>query len=149
MPAATNVVDLGLSQADRESTADFDPGNGLDYSLEGDLVSEPEVAEEDDGQLFVVEDAQRVTLGTLFRRGTPVDYEFKLTGKSIRGQGGLIGLGETNVLMLMRFAPGKVEVVPTRDPDGNVERVTVRTVLRPLAAYQAGSEAAEAALSGE
>lgn len=145
------------AQEAREAGAEFDPdnpgavgSNGNGQSLEErQAAGDPAVDEDDDGQMFVVEEGQRVTLSTLYKRGTPVEYEFKMTGKSVKGQGGLISLDETNVMLVVRCVPGKVEIDPTRNADGKVEKVKIRANLKPAAVYQAETDAALVALRGE
>jgi hypothetical protein len=159
---ATKQEPPAISQEEREATADFDAaGNGDGGYPAGEVDDEKprtledieavgaEIAEEPDGQLFVVEEGERVTLSSLYKRGTPVEYEFKVTGKSVKGQGGLISLDQTNVMLVLRCVPGKVEIDPTRDSDGRIEKVKIRANLKPAAVYKADSEAARVALSGE
>jgi hypothetical protein len=61
----------------------------------------------------------------------------------------LISLDQTNVMLVLRCVPGKVEIDPTRDSDGRIEKVKIRANLKPAAVYKADSEAARVALSGE
>jgi hypothetical protein len=107
--------------------------------------------EEDDGQLFVIEEGAKVTLGTLIKRGTSVFYEFKLGGKAIKGAGGmgLLSFDQPDMTLVVPGRAGKVEVDPTYDGEGKIKHVTVRAHFKPSTIYDGRSSAGRAALLGE
>lgn len=130
------------------ATGDADLGDGAGRSIE-DLADEH--GEEEDGQLFVMEEGRKVTLGTLIKRSTPVEYEFKLGGKAVKGGGnmGLISFTDPDITLIVPGRAGKVEVDPTYNPDGSVKKVTIRAHVKPITAYDSRTEAGIAALRGE
>lgn len=126
--------------------------NGTDPASIADRAAEGEAEEEDDGQVaFVLEQGKRVTLGSLYRRGCPIEYEFKLSGKAVKGGSnmGLIGFEDPDLTLVVPVRAGKVEVDPTYTPEGSVKKVTVRAHVKPTAVYDARTEAARAVLTGE
>lgn len=139
--------------ADPSRTNGGDPaGDDGKQSIE-DMANgaDEEHGEEDDGQLFVLEEGKTVTLGTLIKRGTPVEYEFKLSGKAIPGAKGmgLISFADPERTLIVPGRAGKVEVDPTYAPDGSVKKVNVRVHFKPTTAYDARTEAGRVALRGE
>lgn len=141
--------------ADQDAVDDFnaepdaDVGEAAGRSIE-DLAADPDT--EDDGQAyFVLEDEKPVTIGSLIKRGTPVEYEFKLQSKAIPGAQGmsLMAFSDPERTLVVPGRAGKVEIDPTYNPDGSVKKVTVRASFKPLMAYDARSKAAEVALYGE
>lgn len=105
--------------------------------------------EEDDGQLFVMEAGKTVTLGTLIKRGIPVEYEFRLDGKSVKGKDmALIAFDDPEITLVVPARAGKVVADPTYDADGALKSVTVRAHVKPKLVYDARTEAARAALGG-
>jgi hypothetical protein len=105
--------------------------------------------EEDDGQMFILEQGRKVTLGTLIGRNVPVTYEVKLTGKVLKGPGSLIAFNEPDVTLVVPARSGKVEVDPVYDQDGSVKEVHVRQNIKARTFYDARTEAARVALDGE
>lgn len=145
-------------QADDELAAAREASQNGNGELQADgrdlpdgAADDPEVSEEEDGQLFVVEHGQRVTLSNLVKRGLPVRYEFKLSAKGVKGSGdmGLIGFGDPDITLLVPARAGKVEIDPTYDGDGTVKSVTIRAHVKPLTVYDVRSEAARMVLGGE
>lgn len=143
-----------LAQSDDEAAAalnatdDADVGDAAGRSIE-DLAEDHQ--EEEDGQLFVMEEGRKVTLGTLIKRSTPVEYEFKMGSKGVKGGPGmgLISFTDPDLVLIVPVRAGKVEVDPTYHPDGSVKKVTIRMNVKPLTAYDAATEAGVAALRGE
>lgn len=82
------------------------------------------IAEADDGQYFVWERGTKITLSTLVKRGVPVEHAFVFGGKRVKGRGGLMGFDD-EVLNVVRFLPGPVRIVPTRDDDEKVTKVVI------------------------
>lgn len=119
-------------------------------SSENDAAAEP-FQQEDDGQTFMFEQGRKVTLGTLIARGVRVEYEIKLGGKAVKGKGemGLIGFDSPEILLVVPGRAGKVEIDPTYDADGTIDKVTVRAHIKPQMVYDASTEAGQAALRGE
>lgn len=95
--------------------------------------------EEDDGQLFVWERGRKVTLGTLIARGTAVEHVFVFGGRRTKGAGGLMSFEDTP-LLIVRGKPGPVRVVPTRDDDEKVTKVTVESHVEARIVTNADSE---------
>ncbi|MGH2899678.1 MAG: hypothetical protein ACRDMZ_13480 [Solirubrobacteraceae bacterium] len=106
-----------------------------------------EVGEEDDGQVFVWEQGRKVTLGTLISRGIPVEHAFVFGGKRLKGRGGLMGFDE-DVLVVCRGKVGKTSLVPTRDDDEKVTKVTVETHIGARVVVPADSDEAWGMLAG-
>ena len=125
-----------------------DASAGVGQTLE-DMADE--TSEEEDGQVFVIEQGRNVTLGTLIKRGTPVHYEFKLGGKAIKGAAGmgLLAFNDPEMTLVVPVRAGKVEIDPTYDAEDNVKHVTVRASVKPLMVYDSRTEAAQVALRGE
>lgn len=111
-----------------------------------DGKAEPEIAEADDGQLFVWEQGRKVTLGTLIARGVPVEHAFVFGGKRVKGSGGLMSFDESP-LMIVSSKPGAVRVVPKRDDDDKVIKVTVESHVDTRVVHPADSEAGLAMIS--
>jgi hypothetical protein len=105
---------------------------------------EPETGEEEDGQLFVVEQGKRVTLANLYARSTPVEVVFKFQGRSVKGgaETGLIPFSDPELTLIVPARAGKVEIDPTYDAEGNVSKVTIRPHVRAITVYDSRSEAA-------
>lgn len=99
------------------------------------------IAEADDGQFFVWEQGRKVTLGTLIARGIPVEHAFVFGGKRLKGRGGLMGFDE-DVLVVCRGKVGKTSLVPTRDDDEKVTKVTVETHIGARVVVPADSDEA-------
>lgn len=99
----------------------------------------PQTDEEDDGQMFVWEQGRKVTLGTLIARGIPVEHAFVFGGKRLKGRGGLVAFDD-DVLVIARGKVGKTSIVPTRDEDERVTKVTVETHIRAQVVVPADSE---------
>lgn len=89
-----------------------------------DGKGEPDVGEEDDGQMFVWEQGRKVTLGTLIARGISVEHAFVFGGRRSKGSGGLMAFGE-KPLMIVRGGVGPVKIVPTYDSDEKIESVVI------------------------
>jgi hypothetical protein len=142
-----------LTQAEREKSADFDAENpgGDEEAQSLAEMQENGGGEEDDGQLFVLEHGEQVRLSTLYARNTPVEYGFVLEGKTIKGGPGmgLIAFSDPHRTLIVPGRAGKVEVDPTYDGDGNVEKVTVRAHFKPTMAYDSRTEAGKVAFRGE
>lgn len=97
--------------------------------------------EEDDGQLFVWEQGRKVTLGTLIARGTTVEHAFVFGGKRLKGKGGLMAFDD-DAMVLVRGRLDKVAVVPTRDSEEKVTKVTIETHVAAKTLVNADSEEA-------
>jgi hypothetical protein len=146
-----------ITQAEREATADFDAkqngaaATGDDERSREEAEPAGQVGEEDDGQFFVLEEGRPVGLSTLVKRGTRVEYEFKLDGHGVPGATGmsLIGYADPDRIMVVPGRAGKVVVDPTYDGDGRVKKVTIRQHFKPTMVYDARTEAGRVALSGE
>jgi len=105
-----------------------------------------EVGEEDDGQFFVWEQGRKVTLGTLVSRGIPVESAFVFTGKRLKGQGGLMALDD-DALVIVRGRVSKVAVVPTRNDEEAVTKVTIETHVAARMLVNADSDEGEALIA--
>lgn len=142
-----------ISQREREATAEFDPDTGaVNGNGEGESVTDRAAApieEEADGQLFVPEHGRRVGLADLFKRGTPVTFEVKLTGKVLKGPGNLVAFSDPDVMLVVPGRAGPVVQDPVYDEDGNVKEVHVRQTIKARTFYDARSDAARIALQGE
>lgn len=137
---------------------DGEPENGVGDDLEakrakqaldGDAPPDA-VGEDDDGQLFVIEEqGRRVTLGTLYHRGTPVEYRFVLGSKSVPARdAGLIGFQNPDLTLVVPVRAGDVKVSPTYNPDGTVKKITIYAAMKPLDVIDARSERGREALAG-
>jgi hypothetical protein len=142
------AAETGQTQAEREATAEFDPVtgsiNGDGESLEDRANDAPATGQDDDGQLFILEEGRQVGLSTLVKRGTPVTYEFKLDGFAVPGAAGmsLIAFADPDRNMVVPGRAGKVETDPTYDGDGNVKKVSIRQHFKPKMVYDARTDAA-------
>jgi hypothetical protein len=112
-----------------------------------ELEGEQPVGEEPDGQMFVWEQGRKVTLGTLIARGTDVEHAFVFGGKRLKGAGSLMGLDE-DVLVVVRGKPSEVRLVPTRDDQERVTKVTIETHVAVKVLAAADSEQAVGMLAG-
>lgn len=99
----------------------------------------PPIDEADDGQMFVWEQGQKVTLGTLIKRGVTVEHAFVFGGKRLKGRGGLIGHDE-DVFVVVRGVVGKTSIMPTRDDQERVTKVTVETHIASKVVLPADSD---------
>jgi hypothetical protein len=126
-------------------------GRRAAQAIADDKAANAPTGEEDDGQLFVIEEGAKVTLGTLIKRGTSLFYEFKLGGKAIKGAGGmgLLSFDQPDMTLVVPGRAGKVEVDPTYDGEGKIKHVTVRAHFKPSTIYDGRSSAGRAALLGE
>jgi len=115
-------------------------------SLE-DLEESGATGEEDDGQFFVWEEGRKVTLGTLIGRGTTVEHAFVFGGKRQKGRGSLVGLDE-DVFLVARGRVEKTVVVPTRDDQERVTKVTIETHIASKVVVNADSDEAMGMLAG-
>lgn len=107
---------------------------------------DPEQGEEDDGQMFVWEQGRKVTLGTLIARGTVVEHAFVFGGKRLKGSGGLVAFDE-DVLLVSRGRVGKTSLVPTRDDEERVTKVTIETHIAAKVVVPADSDEAMSLLA--
>jgi hypothetical protein len=161
---ATEIKDPPMTQGEREATTDFDPaanGNGGHAATLADggeaAAQQPRSmedieragGEEDDGQMFVFEQGRKVTLGTLIGRGTPVTYEVKLTGRTLKGPGNLIAFNDPDVTLVALGRAGRVITDPTYNDDGSVKSVHVQQEIKTRTFYDARTDAARVALDGE
>ncbi len=119
-----------------------EPPEGVDLESLGDDPQD---------ELFVLEGEKRVTLSQLISRSTPVEYEFKLGGKAVRGALGmsLVSFSEPDLTLVVPVRAGKVIVDPTYDADGAVKSVKVRVEVKPKRVYDSRSDAARQVLLGE
>jgi hypothetical protein len=107
---------------------------------------------EDPPELFeLYEHGKRVTLATLYARNTPVEFEFILGGKGIKGAAGmgLVAFTDPDLTLVVPGRAGKVEVDPTYDADGNIKKVRIAQHFKPRMAYDARTEAGQVAVTGE
>lgn len=150
--AATDTQDPPLTEDELRARRDMRIAGGEplppEESIE-DIEARGDTGEEDDGQMFVIEQGRKVTLGTLVGRNVPVTYEVKLTGKVLKGPGSLIAFSEPDVTLVVPSRGGKVEVDPVYDQDGSVKEVHVRQNIKARTFYDARTEAAQVALGGE
>jgi hypothetical protein len=108
-----------------------------------DREEDGEGAEEEDGQqaLFVWEQGRKISLGNLIERGTAVEYAFVFGGKRLKGNGQLIGMNE-DVFMVSRGKMGHTKLVPTRDDEEKVTKVTVEVQIVPKLLQNADTDEA-------
>lgn len=147
--ADEDANDLERKRQEREAAEAAEESNGGGRSIEARAANgEAETGEEDDGQLFVVESGRKVTLSTLYGRGTPVEIEFKLGSKGVKGgqDTGLISFMDPDLVLIVPGRAGKVEVDPTYNPDGTVKKVVLRPHVKPVSAYDSRSDAGRALL---
>lgn len=121
-------------------------GGGSAASRGEKAAGEEPLDEADDGQLFVWEQGQKVTLSNIIDRKVPVEHAFVFTGKRIKGRGGLMALDEQPV-MVVRGMAGPVRVVPTHDGDGKVTKVVIEQSVAAVVVHPAASEEAVAMAS--
>jgi hypothetical protein len=107
--------------------------------------------EEEDGQLFVMENGVKIGLRDLIARNTPIFFEFKMDGKAMKGgqDMGLISFTEPDRVLVVPGRAGKIVTDPTYDGDGSIKHVTVRQHFKPSTVYDGRTEAARVALLGE
>lgn len=152
--------DLAARRAQAELDKDPSRKNGGDPADDGgddegqsieDLANGAgeEHGEEDDGQLFVMEQGRKVTLSSLIARNTPTTYEVKLTGRALKGPGSLIAFSDPDVTLVALCRAGKVTTEPTYNEDGTVKSVHVQQEIKTRTFYDARTEAAQVALRGE
>lgn len=118
---------------------------GWTDAITGGDAGDP-AGEEDDGQLFVLEQDKRVTLGTLYKRGTPVEFRVVLGSKSVPGDGGLISFSDPDLVLVVPARAGAVRTEPTYRDDGTLSKVTVYATMKPLSVHDSRSPAALEAL---
>ena len=104
-------------------------------------AEEVALGQEDDGQLFIMENDKKVKLGSLLKRGVPVEYRFKLGGMGVKGKGemGLIGFSEPNITLVVPALAGKVTVEPTYNDDQEVIKIVITAAVKPKMVYDAKS----------
>ena len=140
---------LAAEQDELDAGGDPDPdrnGDGSDQQF-----PEPDDAGDPQEELFVFEHGEQVKLSTLYSKGTPVEYELKLSGKAFGGGTGmgLLAFTDPERTLIVPGRAGKVEVDPTYNPDGTVKKVKVRQHFKPATAYDSRTDAGRAALVGE
>ena len=113
----------------------------------GSLLSPPrtmnKVAYLSDG----VKSAFRIDRLMAYKRGTSIQYEVQLSGKSVKGKDmSLVAFDDPELTLVVPVVAGKVVIDPTYDGDGNIKHVTVRAYLKPKTVYDARSQAARAVL---
>lgn len=123
--ASRNGETNGSSLADRAGEDD-DPVPNADEQFEFELV----------------EQGKTVTLSQLIARGTPTIQEWKFEGMSVKGSGGLVPFSRPDLLLLVDGRAGKVEVDPTYDDEGKVEKVTIRPHVKARYVMDARTEQA-------
>lgn len=126
-------------RAEEEATGMSDHGDGDGKRGKPIDGQEPEIGEEDDGQMFVWEQGSKVTLGTLISRGVAVEHAFVFGGKRLKGRGGLVSFND-DVLVVCRGIVGKTSLVPTRDDQERVTKVVVETHIAAKVVVPADSE---------
>lgn len=117
-------------------------------SIEDRAGEEPE--EESDGQFtFVVEEnGKQVAFRDLIKRGTPIEYRYQLSGKSIANvRGGLIDPYAASHMMVADCVLDSVKDQYIRTGDGTVDKVILYVTLKPRAVQQAFSEAGQVMLA--
>lgn len=131
---------LAMARARKQAESDQQAAEALG-AKRGQPIDEQgdDIGEEDDGQMFVWEQGHKVTLGTLIQRGIPVEHAFVFGGKRLKGSGGLVGHND-DVLAITRGKVGKTSIVPTRDDDERVTKVTVETHIAAKVIAPADSE---------
>lgn len=115
-----------------------------------ETVDDPDEDEEGDGQFtFVVEEkGKQVRFSDLVKRGTPVEYAYQLTGKSLQNvSGGLIDPYKASHMIIADCVVDSVKDQYIRDADGAVEKVIIYVFLKPRVVQQAFSEAGQVMLS--
>ena len=120
-------------------------GDG-DQSLE-EMEANGTTGEEEDGQMFVWEQGRKVTLGTIIARGTTVEHAFVFGGKRLKGKGGLVSFDE-DVFLVVRGLVGTTAIVPTRDDQERVTKVTIETHIASKVVVNADSDEAMGLLAG-
>ena len=134
--------------AARRAAGEQDDDGGEGKTLEQlEAEGAERIAEEDDGQMFVWEQGRKVTLGTLIARGTTVEHAVVFGGKRLKGAGQLIAFDD-DVLFLTRGLVSKTSLVPTRDDDERVTKVTVEVKIAAKSVVNANSDEAESLLGG-
>ena len=138
-PTQDSLSDLEARRKAREGSIAGAAENGA-----GEIPADQ--GEEDDGQMFVWEQGRKVTLGTLIARGTTVEHAFVFGGKRLKGKGGLMGFDD-DALVLVRGRLDKVSLVPTRDDQERVTKVTIETHVAAKTLVNADSDEAKGMLA--
>jgi hypothetical protein len=150
MSAVSNgVADFEEVRRERERLGlnPDDPGRPL-AGREPEPEADPEDSPASQQELFVLENGERVTIGKLISRNTPIEYRFNLNSKSISGGDsmGLVGFSDPNMTLVVPCRAGKVIVDPTYLPDGTVEKVRITANFKPITAFDSRSDNARAVL---
>lgn len=134
----------------KEAARDGEPSNVVQHpSSTGNgkpLAERAEDPDDDDDpqlEMFIVEDGGRnVTLGSLVKKGTPIENRYVLTGKSIpQVSGGIIDPYKTSVLLVADCVVDHVKPQYIRDAQQRVEKVVLYVTLKPRRVQQALTEA--------
>jgi hypothetical protein len=144
---AAKRAEQAAAEGDEPTGQDGDGGQSIDDLADEQANGDTSGGEEDDGQLFVWEHGRKVTLGTLIARNIPVEHAWVFGGSRRKGRGGLPPL-DGDVLLVMRGKPAKVAIVPTRDDDEKVTKVTIEVHLAAKVVEPADSEEALGMLAG-
>lgn len=174
---ATETKDPPTTQAEREATADFDPGsapstNGNGGRPAGEVEEErvrsleeieraaaeqradAGIDEEGDGQ-FAFEvpagpNGKELKWQDLVPKGIPVEHRVAMAGKSIPNpRGGLLDPKDLNGLLLVTYVLDHYKPQYVRDGDGAIEKVVIYAVIKPKHVVNARSDAGEVLLRGE
>lgn len=116
------------------------PGNGGNGAPLADRTDdgEPEDDEQDQLELFVIEDGQKVSIGQLAKRGTPIEVRYALTGKSLPNtDGGILDPFATSHLMVADCVVDHTKPQYIRDGQQRVEKVILYVSLKPRIVQQA------------
>lgn len=126
----------GRSLADRAGD-DLDVPEGHEDEAPGADDEE----QEDDEELFVLDQGRRVSLGKLIPRGVPIEYRVRFEGKSMKGGNdmGLLAYNDPDIILVMSAREGKVVPEPTYDEDGRITKVTLVAHFKPRIIHDATS----------
>lgn len=145
-------LDPGPDRAEGKTATDGDNVRSLDTATRGgrgrsvaeraaEDAPDPEETEDAQQALFVWEQGRKISLGNLIERGTAVEYAFVFGGKRLKGNGQLIGMNE-DVFMVSRGKMGHTKLVPTRNDQELVEKVTVEVQIVPKLLQNADTDEA-------
>ncbi|HEX7088710.1 MAG TPA: hypothetical protein VF192_01160 [Longimicrobiales bacterium] len=131
---------------EKETPSNVTPLPGRTGKSAAETTPEETEEEEDDGQFtFIVEEkGKALKFSDLIKRGTPVEYAYKLSGKAIPNvSGGLIDPYKTSHVLVADCVVDSVKPAYIRKGDGTVEKVTIYVELKPRIVQQAFSEAGQ------
>lgn len=136
---AEEEAKAGASDAAAAAAMGGKPGTPIDGQQPIDPEDQP--GEEDDGQLFIYDAGRKVTLSQLAARGVTIEHAFVFGGKRMKGAGQLVAWDD-DVMIVVRGRSSAVKLVPTRDDQERITKVTIETHVAVKVLANADSEQA-------